>query len=183
MAKPIVAIDMKIENLGSVRAAFEAMKPSRQRAAYRSAAGKSATRVRKTARSLIPKGLGLTPTGKKRIHLRDALVKNVKTIGKGKGATVSAIVGADYKKISTIHLVNNPVKPHVISTTKRTLSDLNNAAEGDKKRATAFTSKVKHPGFKGLGFLQQSLTVNTPAIVGFYEDAIRKSVAKAAAKK
>lgn len=180
MAKPAVSVEIKLEDVGKIRRQFAELSPGKQRAGMRSAATRGATAVRKTARRLVPVGLGLTPSGKKRPHLRDALVQSVKTLGKGNKARVSAIVGADYKKVPTIHLVDAGTKPHEIKARKRSLS---NVSQVGKDNARFFGAKIKHPGSKAKPFLRNALEQNKTEINRLFVEAMHKALAKAAAKK
>lgn len=170
-------IKMEAEGIQATIEAFNKIQFSEQIKAYRKAAGKSARAVRRTMKSLVPKGAGIDTRGAKRPHLRDVLTFDIKTLGRGNKRTISAVVGADYKKVPTIHLVNNPVKAHKIKIrTKRVLSDQNSA--GDDINVAAYGTVVERPATPGLGFMQDSANANKTAIKNYYIEAIRESIEK-----
>lgn len=168
-------IKLEADGIQETIEAFERLQFSEQIKSYRKAAGKSARAVRKTMKSLVPKGLGIDTRGNKRPHLRDVLTYNVKVLGKGKTRTVSAIVGADYKKVPTVHLVNNPVKAHKIKVkSKLVLSDQNSA--GDDINVAAYGREVMRPATAGLEFMQEAARANETRIKNAYIEAIREAI-------
>lgn len=152
---------------------FQGMKPSIRKATFRSAASKSATLVKKTARRLCPVGLGMNSRGQKRKHLRDALVQNTKTL---KSGTVSAIVGGDYKIVPHTHLAHEGAKAVEVTTKKRSLSNVKTAGKGAAK---FFGKSVKIPQRKGTPFLANALEANRSKIDAIFMDSIRKTIGKA----
>jgi hypothetical protein len=170
-------IKLEAEGIEETIEAFNRLQFSEQLKSYRKAAGKSARTVRKSMKRLTPRGLGLDPEGEPRPHLRDVLTFNVKTLGRAKSRFVSAIVGADYKKVPTIHLVNNMVKAHRIKVQeKRVLSDQNSA--GDDINVAAYGTQVTRPMTPGEGFMQEAARANVTAIKNYYIEAIREAVEK-----
>ncbi len=152
-------------------AALRKLPPEVQNKAVPSAGNFAMTPVLKTAKNTAPLGLGLTPAGNERPHLRESLRKKRKTY-KQTGTSVIT-VGHVYRETPHAHLVHDGTKPHRIT------ADHGRAL---KIGPVLIRGTVLHPGAKPNPYLTQALDSNEAAVKQRFADKLGREIDKHAKK-
>ncbi len=131
----------------------------------RAAANYAMTPILKDARRRVPLGEGLRPTGQERPHLRDTLIKKVKTYRSS--GTIVAIVGHDYRKTPHAHLVHFGTRPHTIAGNPR-------LAIG----GVVIGGAIRHPGARAQPYLTDALRANESKVQKRFREKLARDIEK-----
>ena len=114
-----MAGELKIDakSVRQLQKRMQSLSPSLQRNVMRKAVRAAARLVIRKAKSNIPKGSGLRPSGKARKHLRQTL-KGTSVKWYRKTNTMAMVVGNEDGVTPHSHLVHNGTSPHTTTLTK-----------------------------------------------------------------
>ena len=161
---------MKLEGFDPFLKKCKKLGPKIQAKVALTAVRAGSAEIRKVAKKLVKQnalGEGLTPTGRQRDHLHQAIISKAKAYGKDKIPV--GTIGTEYKRAPHDHLVHDGTAAHTIPVPWPGIGE------------------VHHPGSRGYPFMEIALETGRnaaqAAMISKLEKAIEKELQKDKDKK